>query len=270
MFAKSIKDFFKNPIITIPTVLFTIATQMLLYFTMGNMPFDESLVANEFTDPNIAIQYLGKFVLFGLILMLFYLLISPIILSWTNIMCRDVVNGEKPSFTGTFKQCFKFYFRMLGIIVLTFLILMGVYIIFILLIAIPLVPLAMSQNSSSNILAVVLIVILVFIFLLVMIFLSICIMPIQPLLVYDDLGVIESILKGFKFGIKKFFPILGVFLILAVIGSAITIPASSVSPAATYIATAITTFFGIFNVIFIMNLYKNYKTTSLLSPDKPQ
>lgn len=270
MFTKSLNDFFKNPIITIPTVLFTILTQILLFFTFGNMAFDESLITSEFADPSIAIEYLGKFMLFGLILILFYLLLSPIILSWTNIMCRDVVNGKKPNITDAFKQSFKFYFRMLGTLVLTFLILIGAYIIFIILIAIPIIPLAMSQTKSSGALAIVFIVILVFIFLIAMVFLSICIMPIQPLLIYDNLNITNSISKGFKLGFKKFFPLLGTFLLLMVIGLIITIPANLISPIASYIAATITSYLGIFTIVFTMNLYEEYKNKSNLSPVQPE
>ncbi|MDF2673539.1 MAG: hypothetical protein K0R09_1804 [Clostridiales bacterium] len=270
MFTKSLNDFFKNPIITVPTVLFTIVTQILLFFTFGNMAFDESLITSEFADPSIAIEYLGKFMLFGLILMLFYLLISPIVLSWTNIMCRDAVYGEKPNITDSFKQSFKFYFRMLGTLVLTFLILIGAYIVFIMLIAIPIIPLAMSQTKSSGVFAVVLIVILVFVFLIAMVFLSICIMPIQPLLIYDNLNITNSISKGFKFGFKKFFPLLGTFLLLMVIGLIITIPANIISPIASYIAAAITSYLGIFTVVFTMNLYEEYKNKSALPPVQPE
>jgi hypothetical protein len=158
---------------------------------------------------------------------------------------------------------------MLGALVLTFLIVMGVYIIFIILLAIPLIPLAMSQTTSSSILPVVLIVILAFVFLIAMIFLSICLMPIQPLLIYDDLGVIAAISRGFKFGFKKFFPILGVFLLLLVIGLVVTIPLGFISPIGSYIAAAITSYLGIFTVVFTMNLYRDYKNKSNLPPVQP-
>jgi hypothetical protein len=270
MFRKSIKDFFKNPIITIPTVLFSIITQLLLYFTFGKMTFDESMITSEIVDQKIAIEYLGKFMLFGLILVLFYLFISPIIISWTNIMCRDIVNGEKINITDSLKQAFKFYFRMLGTMVLTFLILMGVYILFFILIAIPLIPMTMSQTTASSVIAVVLIVVLVFVFLIVIVFLSICITPIQPLLIYDNLSVIDSISKGFKFGIKKFLHLLGVFLLILVIGLVITIPVSLILPVGSYIATAITSYISIFSAVFTMNLYKDYKIKSTLPPIQPQ
>lgn len=270
MFTKSIRDFFKNPIIAIPTVVFSIVSQVLLNITLGTMPSNESILTNEFADPTIALQYLGKFMLFGLILMLLYLFISPIIFSWTNVMCREVVNGERPNFSDGLKQAFRFYWRMLGVIVLTFLIIMGVYIVFIILIAIPLLPLAMAQSTSSSILAVVIAVILFFVFLISMVFLTICLSPVQILLVYDDLSVIESISRGFKFGLKKFFPILGVFVLMMAVGLVITLPASLISPVVSYIASAITSYLGLFTIIFIMNLYKEYKNNPAFPPVNPQ
>lgn len=265
MFSKSIKDFFKNPIIALPTVFFALLTQIPLYYLTESLPTDESIIANELSDPTVAMQFLGKFMLFGFLIFVIYLFFSPIITSWTSVMCRDAVNGTKSSFGGGFKESFRYYWRVLGTMVLSFFILAGAYIVFAVIIAIPLIPLAMSESENTGILALVLVIILAFIFVLAMIFLAICIMPIQPLLVYDDLGVTQAIGKGFKFGIKKFFPLLGVFLLTMVIGMVLAIIAELISPVAVFVVTAITAYLGVFLIVYILNAYKGYKSKTELA-----
>jgi hypothetical protein len=265
MFSKSIRDFFKNPIITVPTVVFAMLTQIPIYFLTASLPPDESMLTNELSDPTAALQFFGKFMLIGFLIFVLYLFLSPIIVSWTSVMSRDVVNEIKPNLGSGLKESFRYYWRVLGTLVLSFLILMGAYIVFAILIAIPLVPLAMSQSESSGIWAIVAVIILAFIFVLVMIFLAICLMPIQPLLVYDNLGVTESIGRGFKFGMKKFFPILGVLLLNVVISMILAIAAEFISPVVVYIVTAITSYLGVFIIVFVLNLYKNYKSKTELN-----
>ena len=75
------------------------------------------------------------------------------------------------------------------------------------------------------------------------------------ILVYDNLNIGDAISKGFKFGLKQFFKILGAALLIAVIAYITNMLLINYE----ILVTLITSYFNIFLTIYIMNLFRNTK-----------
>jgi hypothetical protein len=264
MFAKSLKTFFKNPLITLPNILF-----LLLYKIFLDWYLDVSgLTSADFGDDiaNAAdMQKAATFIAVFLLVLVLAVFVTALITSWTNTMCKYAVDGQPVNIFKALKEALKYYWRLLGVIVLIAAIFIGISIVLV----IACIPLLFSLRDSINAASIIAIVAFSFIFFLGIIFLSICFTPVQILLVYDNLGIGESFSKGFKFGIKKFFPILGVVLLVILASLIINLPLefglhASENTVLSYITSAVSTYFSIFTVVYIMNSYKNSKPQEIV------
>ena len=254
MFLKSIKDFFKNPVITVPNILFSI---IILLLDELLLPRD---VINKIAsgETNLTMNNALKIYIFSIVIILITVFITPFLTSWVNIMCKKLVNHGSTDFSKSFKETFGYYFRMLGAIVIKALIVIG----FIIAAGVLLVPVIIIYVSGGTGRSIGLLVILLVLLCIAFIFFITSLIPVESLLVYDDLSVGKSISKGFKFGIKKFFPFLGTVILISIINSSIVYLVGDKTFIATGISTIITSYLGVFLTVFTVNIYKSEKEKS--------
>ena len=251
MFLKSIKDFFKNPVITVPNIIFSIIILLLDEFFL---PRD---VINKIAsgETNLTMNNALKIYIFSIVIILLTVFITPLLTSWVNLMCKKLADNGSTNFSASFKEAFKYYFRMLGAIVIKALIVIG----FIIAAGILLVPFFVFYISGSTGRVTGLIVILLILLCIAFIFFITSLIPVESILVYDNLTVGTSISKGFKFGIKKFFPFLGTVILISIINSLIVYLIGDKTIILTGISTIITSYLGVFLTVFTVNLYKKEK-----------
>lgn len=259
MFSKSLKDFFKNPIITIPNIIYVGITQLLIFLLFGNIS-DNLLYNNVEFDPQAAATVALSFLLF-LIISLF---VTPFIFSWSAFMAKRTVDGEKPSIIESLKESLKYYWRVLGVTVLIGLIIFAVYFLMVIILAITVGVsfLASPQQLSSS--TGLLLIVLAIVFILGFVFLAIALSPIHAVLVYDNLSVGDAFSKGFKLGTKKFFPILGFSLLIALSTGLILLALNTAfgenSTVVEIIVSLLGGYLAILPTIFTLNLYRENKS----------
>lgn len=255
MFSKSLNDFFKNPKIVIPNVLFS-----LICFT-----FSKEITNNQnlhllknikiYSDIQSIMNIIGSTLIYFSFFLIFAIFASPLILSWTSVMIKKVINNEDANLGEDLKSSFQYYFRMLCINVLQGLIIIVLLTFWILTIFLMVIRLQ-NTNNLSYIKYFNLILIL---FLILFIFVLIFIVPIQIVLIYDNVSITKSFSKGFKFGFKKFFPILGSTLLIAILTSIFNLIFKKYE----ILSIIITSYIGVFLPVYIMNLYKCIKDNEI-------
>ena len=251
LFLKSIRDFFKNPVIAVPNILFSVIMMLLDEFFL---PGD---VINKIAsgEVNLTVNNALKIYTFSIIFILLTVFITPFLTSWVNLMCRKLEDNGSTDFFKAFKESFKYYFRMLGAIVIKALIAIG----FIIAAVILLVPVIAIYESGSTGRAIGLLVIMLILLFIAFIFFMTSLIPVESILVYDNLPVGKSISRGFKFGIKKFFPLLGILALLIIINSSAVYFIGDKSIITTGISTILTSYLGVFLTVFTVNMYKKEK-----------
>lgn len=257
MFSKSLRDFFKNPIIALPNMLFSVAFQILFLVLFRNVDMDIL-----YTNPLEAAKTASTILLSILLLGLIYAFLSPIIFSWSNLMAKKVVNEEDVNIMDALKNSFKYYWRIFAASILVGVIVFGIYMFFVFAIIIIAGPSFLSSPENISPASALLILLLLIIFLLSVTFIAISLSPVQSVLVYDDIDIGDALKKGFMFGVKKFFPILGVTLLLGAITTVVVLLSSSIFGDASIIGQILSSiiggYFSIFITLYIMNKYKEY------------
>lgn len=261
MFSKSLRDFFKNPIIAIPKILFTLGIFLaMLPFNSSLLKLSASIQYSEMAGPEYILGQVGKLLLIMLIFFLVILIISPIVTSWSLLMTKNSVNLQKPDFIGSFKESFKYYWKVLGCFVLIGLMFFAAYIVFVILLTIFVIPISMAGAAYNSSTIAPQFIIIALILSLPLSFLAICVLPIVPLLIYDNLSLTEALGAGFKLGFKRFFRILGACLFVGIIIAPLSYILRNASQPISIILSVINTFLSCFIYVYIMNLYQEYKT----------
>jgi hypothetical protein len=183
---------------------------------------------------------------------------------WGNVMTRDVVNDVEPGLLRSLKGSMKYYWRVLGLTIITGFIFMVVLLIFI----IPMIPIILYGINKNSISTVLLLFLLIFAAAIIVIFLAVCLSPVQSVLIYDNSDIWPSLKKGFEFGFKKFFYILGITALFGAIGVGLGTSLELVSKftniyAFSLIPAALSGYIGMFSNIYIMNLYRQYSNAQL-------
>lgn len=250
MFKKSLKDFFFNPFIAVPGILFSLVIGVLSYYGINPDVVQRIIAEGESSDLSSISTDIAS--LFSTLLLIFIIsiFITPFVTSWGNLMAKDVINEGDSNVTKNLKMSLKYYWRMFSTIILKGLIFIGVAIIF----SIISIPLMMAASKGSNT-AITIIAITSIIFVLGGIFLVISLLPVEPLLIYDNLTISKSFSKGFKFGAKNFFPLLGstipfTIVLLIIYALLVNYP---------YAYSIVNSYFEMFIVVYITNLYKLFK-----------
>jgi hypothetical protein len=263
MFSKSLGDLYKNPVVAVPNIIFAIIPTVFIG------------LAYDFLNGQSYNMLLFKFLLYCFLGIILLVLIQSLILSWSYILCRDSVNGVRPSLGGSFNESLRYYPRVLGASLLIGLLLIGTIIAFAM-IAVPFgLLIGFSDSSVASSGAIIMTIIVFLLVILATIFLSISISPIIPLLVYEDLSVGKSFFEGFKLGLKKFFPILGVALFMSIVILPLYLvfvllsgSYENLHPIYQFIYTSLSSFPQMLIVIYIMNLYRDkLKLEKQILPD---
>jgi MFS family permease len=252
MFIKSLKDFLKNPIVTIPGILFYLLTGGISYYNLDPAVLNQLEQAGTTGDvQNISTEMAAFFSVFLLIIII-TIFLRPLISVWSNLMVKDIILEDEPNFRKNFRDSFKYYWRMFSISILVGLIFIVMLIVFAIIFT-PLIISAVNGNTTGITISSILIVI----FILLGIFMWISLMPVSVALVFENLSITKSISKGFRFGAKNFFPILG-----SAIPAAITILIISlILYQYPHAANLVFAYLGMFIMFYIGNLY-NHKTLS--------
>lgn len=254
MFLKSIKDFFKNPIVTIPDILFYLLIGGLSFYNLDPAALDRLEQAGTTGDIESISAEVATFFSMLLLILILSLFINSLVKSWSNLMIKDVVLTHEPHFRKNLRNSFKYYWRMFSISVF-----IGLFFIILLVIfAIASTPLIISavNGSSPSITAAA---ILIIVFILLSIFIGISFMPVSVALVFEDLSITKSISKGFRFGVNNFFPILGSCIPVVIIVLLLSIILYDYPHA----VNVVYAYLGMFITVYIMNLY-NHKNPPVL------
>lgn len=261
MFSKSLKDFFKNPIIAVPNVLFALIGAILSKNLTNSKSLSILENAGRLGDFTTVMAEAVKVFTFALFLIIFTIFVTPFIMSWSNLMCKDIINGEPANFGERFRDSWKYYWRMLGAIVIKVLIFIGLAAAaFLLMLPFGLLSVGGRSTSAAGF-AIIVIIVLFF----AIIFFAISLTAVEPILIFDNLGIGESIAKGFKFGIKKFFPILGTALLIGIVNGILTL----IFDKENYFSIIINGYLGLFITVFIMNMYREEKLKTEVSGEMP-
>lgn len=253
MFLKSIKDFFKNPIVTIPGILFYLLIGGLSFYNLDPATLERLEQAGATGDIESISAEAAAFLSMLLLIFILSLFINPLVQSWSNLMVKDVVLTHEPHFRDNFRNSFRYYWRMFSISIIIGLFFIILFVAFAIACT-PLIILAVNGNSSNITIAAILIII----FILLSIFMGISLMPVSTALVFEDLSITGSLSKGFKFGVKNFFPILGSCIPVVIIVLILSIILYNYPHA----VNVVNAYLGLFLTVYIMNLY-NHKNPPL-------
>lgn len=250
MFRKSIINFFKNPLLALPNIILGLIAAIITQLVSKNSYFNKLALQSNSTSYADFTPEMAKSLSYILLIIIFLFFISPFITSWINIMCKNVVNDEKPAVFESLKKSPQFYWRIMGVFAIKFLIFTGISIIFF----IAMLPSIISMAAHPETLSTTF-VILVIVLIIAIITLIVALMPIETLLIYDNLKIGDALSKGLKFGFKHFFKILGVEILIA----AITYITSKLLINFEIVETLLTSYLNLFITVYIMNLFRNTK-----------
>jgi MFS family permease len=259
MFKKSLRDFLKNPILTIPGILFYLLTGGISYYNLDPAILDQLEQAGATGDIQSISTEVAAFFSAFLLLLIITIFLKPLVDVWSNLMAKDIVLENEPNFRKNFRNSFKYYWRMFSISVLIGLIFIIALIIF----TIILTPLIISAINGSTT-GITASSIMVVIFVLIVIFMWISFMPVSVALVFEDLSITKSFSKGFRFGVKNFFPILGSIVPIIIVMLVLSIILYQYPHAANIVYA----YLAMFITIYITNLY-NHKNPPVYDEVSP-
>lgn len=261
MFSKSIKDYFKNPVIALPYILFTLVIQILTNLFTNPQALSKLESISENSDPVEIFNASGPIFLYMFLLINLGIFLTPVIQAWTFSMSRDAVDGKKPGFSRGFKNSWSYYFRLLSSSIILGLIFIGISFLFLALT----MPLVLSLAGGDNMAPVAGIIVLMLLLILVIIVLVVVFLPLPFIIVYDDLDIDRGFRISFKFGFKYFFHILGPLMLLIFMLVVISIPigisqmiSETVSPTLSLVLGLLGTYLWLFMSVYVMNLYREY------------
>lgn len=254
MFFKSIKDFFHNPVITIPSIFISLAMAIMTSILFNQDYINKLASSTDLTNYTELPAEAAKFLSYLLLLIIFYFLISPFIKAMTNFMICNVADGSKANLFKSLRISPKFYVRLICTMVFRLLI----YILLTILFTLASIPSLISIYNNPNIMPPAFLILLI-VFGLLCIAAAIILSPIEAIIVHDDIGFIEAIGKGIKFGFKQFHKLLGVGIVVSVVIIAINYLTSIIIPDVTAVSTFLTTIVNTFFVMYIINLYRHKK-----------
>jgi hypothetical protein len=251
MFSKSVNLFFKNPIIGLPSLFLALITSLFARFMIGSKylrNFDSNSITGLDTFPAELARTVSSFLLYAIIVILF----EPIIQAVTIVLSKNALDGNKDRFQDAVRSSFKYYWRLLAVLVFKLFLLIGISIGTIIVILPSLTKFVASpQNFPYGL------VLVVFSMVLLILLFSILLLPIEPILVYDDLSLGDSITKGLKFGFRKLPSLIGVTLLVGIGSAVINYVLSLFIGDIAEISSSITSYFSVCVNIYILCIYKD-------------
>lgn len=255
MFAKSIKDFFHNPIVTLPSIFISLIMSMMTSVLLNKDYLNTLESSNDIINYNQLPTQIAKFLSYLLLMLIFYFFISPLIKATTNFMICRITNGGKATLLESISLSPKYYIRLLCIMIFKLLVFIVITIVFILA-SIPSLISIYNNPEHMPILFLILIILLGLCYVVAVIALS----PMEAILVHDDINFTEAIGKGLKFGFKNFLRLLGtgaiIFIVIIVINYITSIFIPDITAVSTFLTTIVDTFF----TVYIVNLYEKKST----------
>lgn len=200
MFIDSFKSFFKNLKIIVPTLVLTLLFSIPLYFINKDSYYNEADIMGPDDLASYALGFLAGF----LVIIIIAIVVSVIFQCWTTYMTSLVSKGESFTLFGSLKKSLKYFWRVLGVAAIQTAIAIAFIIIMLIIIGIFFVSISLSTSSSIALPATLGIILF-----LLGLFFYITLLPIVYVIINDDIGVGSGFSIGFKFGLKKFFYILG-------------------------------------------------------------
>jgi hypothetical protein len=250
MFSKSVNLFFKNPIIGLPSVLLATVTSLFARFMFGTT-YLKNFDSNSITGIDKIPVELARTVSLFLLYLILTILLQPMIQAFTILLSKNALDRNNASFSDTFKLSFRYYWRLLGVLVFKLFLLIAICIG-----AIFAVMPSMTKFVSNPQSFPVGLVLMFFCLVLLIILFSILLLPIEPILIYEDLSLGDSISKGFKFGFKKLPSLIGVSFLVGICAAIINYIISLVIGDITEISSIITSYFSVIITIYILCIYK--------------
>lgn len=256
MFSDAIRLFFSNPIIGLPNVvaaLLSTALSRLLVNTSYFEGLQSSSVSTLDSLPAGLAMSLSQVILFILLVTL----IEPFVQAATALLCVNVVEGKSEALKGTLHRSLKFYWRLFGVLFFKFFLFIGIVIA-----AVVIVFPSISRSfngadiTSANIGSFFLIILVLLVVSVLILVLNAMLLPIEPLLVYREYSLGDAISKGFKFGLRKFFPIIGAAFATMISAGILNYIISIFIGSNAGISSITTTFLSAFLVLYVICLSK--------------
>ena len=250
MFSKSVNLFFKNPIIGLPSLLLALITSLFARFIIGTnylKNFDSNSISGLNTIPAGLARAVSFFLLYAIIVML----IEPLIQAITILLAKNALDRSEESFQNIVRYSLKYYWRLLGVLVFKLFLLVGIFIGTIIIIMPSLTKFSVSPHSFpyGSLLLIFLMALLIIVF-------SILMLPIEPILVYEDLSLGDSISKGIQFGFKRLPALIGVTLLVGIGTTILNYVLSLIIGDVSEISSSITSYFSVCVTIYILCSYK--------------
>lgn len=207
MFFESFKTFFKNIKIAIPSLILSILYYLFLVL-INNIDYSniEYMASDELI--NYFLDIMGIFFLAIII----FSLLGVFIQCWTIYMSSSAIKNEPFTLLSSLTKSSRYFLKSLGVFAIQFAIWFGFFIGILFIFSMFIISISTSNNSP-----LAFSIVLSIIFLILGIFFAITLYPIIYVLISDNLEVGESFSKGFKFGLKNFINILGVFAFIFII-----------------------------------------------------
>lgn len=247
MLKKSLNDFFKNQIAVVPAIILAIITSLLPFNRIDYSEFEN-------IPPHLIMQTISKILVSILLLFIITIFLTPLFESWSLVLIKDKLKDKTSDLKQSFKTSLKYYLRVLGISAINNLIFLVISLIYF----ITLVSIAFSKfklyNYSRAILGLIgPFITITIIFLLAILFFTVTLMPIIPSTIMNDYNFSDRFANGFRLGLKKFFPILGVTILVMLPTLIISLLISKYN-FSKYLLTLLSSYLKVFLNVYLCNL----------------
>jgi|GEM_PF-2108159 len=196
---------FKNPKIFVPYIISFLIGMLFLPF------------AAEIQNPEFILGNMWLFIIYAL----FNMAIGLIIYGWTFSLISQIVNRNKAELGSSFKRSLSFGLRFLGISVLVFIFMLVFYLVIILLIMLIAI---ISEMTRFAMIGAAIGGVIGAVFLAFTILFFTAALQLIPVLIVEDKGVIDTIIKTYRFYMNKKIYSLNIFLISLVLGIILSSP----------------------------------------------
>ncbi|MCX7951585.1 MAG: hypothetical protein N2594_06495 [Clostridiales bacterium] len=247
MLKKSLNDFFKNQLAVVPAIILAIITSL---FQFNRIDYSEF----ENVPPHLIMESISKILLSILLLFIVAIFLTPLFESWSFVLIKDKLKDKPSDLKQSFKTSLKYYLRVLGISTINNLIFLVISLIYF----ITLASIAFSKFKLHNYSRAILgligpFIAVTIIFLLAILFFTVTLMPTIPSTIMNDYNFSSGFANGFRLGIKKFFPILGVTILVMFPVLIISLLISKYN-FSKYLLTLLSSYLKVFLNVYLCNL----------------
>lgn len=241
MFEKSLKDFFKNPLMVLPLIISSL-------ITIGDKNIDAKANNIQNLDINVISEFISKLITpTDIAIILLMIILSPYLCAWAYLMIKDKAKGNGINFTQNFKEARKYYLR-----VFLFDLAQGILSIVLIILAVVLgIALADVTGNSGAFIAIYALALTIG-----LVYLFVVLTAVSPIMVVEDEGIGGALSKTFNFGNNKFFLIFGTILLTSIV-SGITGKILEFAHLG-IIVSIVSAYFKVFIYVYIIYLYMDF------------